>query len=90
MQRMSTVQKRLDNSLTTRSNEPLIAVPVGDSEVRYFTSRDDAAAATEQDATQKAAALAGAWSNLDADEMFAALDRIRHESTPTPPITAID
>jgi len=87
---MGNVQKRHDNSLTTRSSEPLIAVPVGDSEVRYFTSRDDADAATAQDATQKAVALAGAWSDLDADEMFAALDRIRHESTPTPPITSID
>ncbi len=76
---MGNVQKRRDNSLTTRSSEPLIAVPVGDSAVRYFTSRDDADAATAQGATQKAVALAGAWSDLDADEMFAALDRIRHD-----------
>ncbi len=86
---MSNVQKRSDNSLTTRPHEPLIAVPMEDGGVRYFTSRDDADAAGEQDAVQKAIDLAGAWSGLDADEMFAALDRIRHESTPTPPITSI-
>ena len=87
---MSNAQKRVDNSLTTRPHEPLIAVPMGSNGVRYFTNRDDAAAAGEQDAVQKAMDLAGAWSRLDADEMFAALDRIRHESTPTPPIVSID
>jgi hypothetical protein len=30
--------------------------------------------------------LAGAWSDLDWDDTIAALDRIRHESKPTPPI----
>ena len=31
--------------------------------------------------------LAGAWSDLDWDEAEKELDRIRHESNPTPPIT---
>ena len=30
--------------------------------------------------------LAGAWSHLDWEEMVEALDRMRHESKPTPPI----
>jgi len=30
--------------------------------------------------------VAGAWSHLDWDEMVEALDRIRHDSKPTPPI----
>jgi hypothetical protein len=30
--------------------------------------------------------LAGAWSHLGWDDMVATLDRIRHESKPTPPI----
>ena len=34
---------------------------------------------------QDALALAGAWSDLKDDE-FEALDRIRHESKPTPPV----
>lgn len=33
-----------------------------------------------------ALALGGAWSDLQGDDEFAALDRIRHESPPTPPI----
>jgi uncharacterized protein (DUF433 family) len=34
---------------------------------------------------ERALSLAGAWSDLDFDEMLDALDRIRHESKPTPP-----
>lgn len=30
-------------------------------------------------------ALAGSWSDLDHDEMIAELDKIRHESPPSPP-----
>lgn len=36
-----------------------------------------------------ALSLAGAWSDLDWDEMYEALDRIRHESEPTPPIDTV-
>ena len=32
-------------------------------------------------------ALAGSWKELDFDDMIEQLDRIRHESTPTPPLT---
>lgn len=35
---------------------------------------------------QRALDLAGAWSDLDGDEMERALDRIRHASPPTPPV----
>ena len=31
-------------------------------------------------------ALAGSWSDLDWDDMIRELDRIRHESKPTPPL----
>jgi hypothetical protein len=37
-------------------------------------------------AIANALALAGAWRDLDWDEAMKELDRIRHESTPTPPI----
>lgn len=33
-----------------------------------------------------ALAAIGSWRRLQGDDEFAALDRIRHESTPTPPI----
>lgn len=38
-------------------------------------------------AIEEALALAGAWSDLPSDDMEEQLDRIRHASTPTPPIT---
>jgi len=44
-------------------------------------------AAVAPAATQEALGAIGAWSDLDWYEMEQALDRIRHESNPTPPIT---
>ena len=38
------------------------------------------------DATEKALALAGAWSDLDFANMLDALDQIRHDSKSTPPL----
>jgi hypothetical protein len=38
------------------------------------------------ESVQQALNLAGAWSDLDWDETVEVLDRIRHESVPTPPI----
>jgi hypothetical protein len=43
----------------------------------------------DPDVIADARSLAGAWSDLDWDETIAALDRIRHESKPTPPIDEI-
>ena len=37
-------------------------------------------------AAQAALSVVGAWSDLDWDDLEAALDQIRHSSTPTPPI----
>ena len=75
--------------LEAEMDQPLIAIPFekdGRQVVRYFTSEEDADAAT-RDSIQQALDLAGAWADLDWDEMEAALYRIRHESPPTPPIT---
>ena len=38
-------------------------------------------------AIEETLALAGAWKDLDFEEMLQELDRIRHESKPTPPLT---
>lgn len=54
--------------------------------VRYFTDELEADAAGSDEATAGAKALAGAWSHMDWDELADSLDRIRHESEPTPPI----
>lgn len=76
------------HSLAVPSNQPLIGVLVeedGRQIVRYST--DDATEASNADATVHAAlSVIGAWSDLDWEDLSADLDRIRHESQPTPPI----
>ena len=72
------------------SDQPLIGVIVeeqGQEIVRYFTDGDAADAGLSDTATQDALSAIGAFSDLDWEQMEDALDRIRHESPPTPPIT---
>jgi cell division GTPase FtsZ len=69
--------------------QPLIGVMTeeqGREVVRYFTAEQDADRVLVEDTTQAALALAGAWSDLAWEELEQALDRIRHESQPTPPL----
>jgi hypothetical protein len=75
--------------LSAPIDAPLIGVVQhedGREVVRYFTDEREADQTSRQASIQRALDLAGAWSDLDWDEMEAALDRIRHESRPTPPI----
>ena len=74
---------------TTTQHQPLIGIPFeenGKEVIRYFSEESQAEHAVSNDATEKALQLAGAWSDLDFDEMLDALDHIRHDSKPTPPI----
>lgn len=74
-------------SLLVQSNQPLIGIPFeenGQEVVGYFTEETEADRVAS--GVDEALALAGAWSGLDWEEMQEALDRIRHESKPTPPI----
>jgi hypothetical protein len=76
-------------TLSVPSHQPLISIPFeenGQAMVRYFPSEEAADAALPAGTTQKALSVIGAWSDLDWDEMIESLDRIRHESKPTPPI----
>ncbi len=73
---------------TLSGNQPLIGIPFeenGKEVVRYFSEETQADKAVSDDATQTALDLAGAWSDLSWEEMEKELDRIRHESKPTPP-----
>ena len=75
--------------ITTSQNQPLIGIPFeenGKEVIRYFSEETQADHAVSNDATKKALELAGAWSDLDFDEMLDTLDHIRHDSKPTPPI----
>ena len=75
--------------LLVQDNQPLIGIPFeekGQEVVRYFTDEQAADAAVSHSTTQAALSVIGAWRDLDWEEMVEALDRMRHESQPTPPI----
>ena len=70
-------------------DQPLIALPSrsnGKDTVHYFVDEEAADAAITDEDIQRALVLAGAWSDLDWDEMEAELYRIGHETPPSPPI----
>ncbi len=74
---------------TLTPNQPLIGIPFdenGHEVVRYFSEEAQADKAVSNNAMQTVLELAGAWADLDWKETEKALDKIRHESRPTPPI----
>ncbi|MFN0071017.1 MAG: hypothetical protein ACKVVP_05950 [Chloroflexota bacterium] len=76
-------------SLTIQRDQPLIAVPLdigGREAVCYFADEAAADAASAPDSVQQALAVIGAWRDIDSEDALDMLDRIRHESEPTPPI----
>jgi hypothetical protein len=78
--------------VTGLPESPLIGVPVeqqGHERVVYFVDEDDADQALQQHADRPAIKLAGVWRDLDADDMLTELDRLRHETKPTPPVTSL-
>ena len=74
--------------LVAERDQPLIAIPVDEDgrELTYDFVDEEAVDEVLPSSVQDALSLAGAWSDLNWDEMIDALDRIRHESKPTPPI----
>jgi len=76
-------------SVLVQDNHPLIGIPCeekGQEVVRYFTDEKAADAAVSDSTTQAALRVIGAWRDMNWEEMVEALDRMRHESKPTPPI----
>jgi hypothetical protein len=74
-------------SIVVKKNHPLIGLLIeenGEWTERYFSSEEDARAAVAKSRRGPAKSLAGVWSDLDTDEMLRELDRIRHESPPSP------
>jgi hypothetical protein len=80
--------ERLRHSIAAPSSQPLVGVFVEDDsdEVRYFVDDQDLPASQPSADAQAALSVIGAWRDLDWDELAERLDRIRHESPPTPPI----
>lgn len=79
------------HSLRVRPGQALIGKVVredGENVTRFFTgnNRSDR---PRRSAGSGMRAFAGIWSDLDWDETEQALDRIRHESRPTPPFDEV-
>ena len=73
--------------LLATSSQPLIGVLDADlHQVRYFTTEEEADAALAADAVTDALSLAGVWRDLEWEAVVSDLDRLRHESKPTPPL----
>ena len=79
------------SGLVADRDEPIYAIPIMiDGQERELLITASAYEASFPESVGRALELAGAWSDLDWDEMAESLDRIRHESTPTPPIDLDD
>ncbi len=77
-------------SLAVLPDQPLIGIVLienGREVTRYFVDEAEAEAAVASYGAGNAGTLAGAWSDLDWEDTVTKLERIRHESVPTPPIT---
>lgn len=75
--------------LKLRPDAAMIAIPSVDEneDITYFYVDD--AGRVESDSMERLRtihALAGAWNDLDWDNMEEELDLIRHQSVPTPPL----
>ena len=90
---MSSTRSPRSDSLVVRKGQTLIALPEienGEPIMRYFVDDTNDSSLTRDEIIQRARELAGAWSDLDWDEAVDELDRIRHESIPTPPVDLDD
>lgn len=59
----------------------------GEEVTRYFLEKGGRADTCSAEDIQAALDVEGAWAELDWDGAEVALDRIRHETPPTPPIS---
>lgn len=85
-------RRESDPELIVGQRQMLFAVPRdedGREVVHYFTEDMQSDLDAEEEGTRDALRAIGAWSDLDWDAAFDELDRIRHESRPTPPIERI-
>lgn len=86
---MSELQPIPGRGFEVQRDRPLIGIPTREDDresVCYFTDDEEAEAATPPASVQRALSLLGAWSDIDSGDALDELDRIRHQSKPTPPI----
>jgi len=75
--------------LVVERDQAVVAIPLienGREVVSYAAETESITPTSLPDSVQDALNLAGVWSDLDWDETVEALECIRHESQPTPPI----
>ena len=75
---------------TAHGNQPLIGMFRQEKDreiVHYFSDEAEADEANSLQGIREALSLAGAWSDLNWDEVEKELYHIRRESQPTPPIS---
>jgi len=75
---------------TARQDQALIGIirrQDGKEFIDYFTAEEDADTALDKNRLQKILSLFGAWSDLDWETALEELDRIRHESKPSSPLS---
>jgi hypothetical protein len=74
--------------LSLRPDQGLVGLPASENGlvVTHFFAEENESEATADETLQAALAAIGSWSDLDWEETIAALERIRQESEPTPPI----
>jgi hypothetical protein len=85
---MTNSESKHVSSLFIRPDQPLIGVLIeegGEELVQYFS--EDEAYSELADNTRIALQLAGAWGDLDWQDMEQELERIRHETPPSPPLS---
>jgi len=76
-------------SFDVAASQPPVGVPLeenGQEVVRCFPDEAAADQALAKRQARDGRHLAGVWKDLDWEEFADELDRIRHESKPTPPI----
>jgi hypothetical protein len=86
---MNDREARSEQQLIIGREQALLGVIVRNGQeemIRYFAADADGPPQPSASTVERALSLAGAWSDLDWDEMEAELDGIRHATPPTPPI----
>ncbi len=75
---------------TARQDQALIGIirrQDGNEVVEYFASEAETDTTSDKDRLRKIRSLFGRWSELDWDAALEELDRIRHQSKPSPPLS---
>lgn len=87
---MAAAREHPQPSLFIRRNQRLVVVPTIDDQGEPATlvyvedTNQDGTSRRDQERIEAALTTFGAWSDLDADQVLDDLERIRHESKPTP------